>query len=66
MNMNALRVQPFITLPVMLALIIVRVNFAIDLNAQPGFGAIEVQNIRPKRMLIAKHQTLCPVFYSQP
>ncbi len=66
MNMNALFIKPLVALPIMLALVIVRVNLTIDLDTQSGFGAIEIQNIRSERMLIAKDQTLCSIFYSQP
>lgn len=66
MNMNALFIKPLVALPIMLALAIVRVNLTIDLDTQSGFGAIEIQNIRSERMLIAKHQTIRPAFQAQP
>lgn len=60
--------QPYITQRLMFGLMVIGVLLTIDLNGQPGLGDVEIENVRPDRMLPTNPQTGCilPQRHPQP
>ncbi|ESQ74314.1 hypothetical protein ABAC402_15215 [Asticcacaulis sp. AC402] len=58
MNIDAALTQPGIADLIPANLIVILMNFTIDLDAKPGLGTVKIKNKRPDRMLISKHRCI--------
>jgi len=52
--MDTMIFKPLITYFIAFTLLIMRMSFAIDFNAQLRLGTIEIEHVGTKRMLVAK------------
>jgi|GEM_PF-1799081 len=50
--------EPFVSNRVVCTLMIMRVDFTVHLDTEPGLGAIEVENVWTDRMLATKNYTV--------